>query len=534
MKTYLSKNLAVSASRKAKLGLFFVLLFMQVHFIRAASPEKPNIILICADDLGWSDIGCYGSEIQTPNLDRLASQGIRFTNFHNTAKCFPSRASLLTGVYAHDSGYDDQYTKPLKNAVTIGEVLRKQGYATYWSGKHHGGENPIYRGFDHYYGLRDGCCNYFNPGPQRAGEPKPAEKMVRNWCIDSAEYKGYTPPNKDFYTTDYFTTYAIDYIDEAVQNNKPFFLYLAYTAPHDPLMAWPKDIKKYKGKYDVGFEQIRENRYKKQLASGLIAPTHKLSAPTFRPWNTLTAEEKDFQSKVMEVYAAMIDRLDQNIGRVLNELDRLKVLDNSIILFVSDNGANYGVVELDDDNDQGEIGGIDRYISLGKDWSNVCNTPFRFYKQYSYEGGINTPLIAWWPKKIKANSFTDFAGHFIDIMPTIIEITGAEYPETYNGQKITPMRGVSLLPALTGEKIQRKEPVYWQWKQGCAVLLDNWKIVKHGNGKPWDLYNMKDDPTETNNLAKKFPEKVAELDQMYNQWISKYNKKGKKEKTEEE
>ncbi len=489
-----------------------------------ARNTKPNIILICADDLGWSDIGCYGSEINTPNLDKLAEQGMRFTQFHNTSKCFPSRASLITGVYAQDCGYSETFNNPITNSITIGEVLQQSGYLTYWSGKHHGKENPITRGFNRYYGLKDGACNFFNPGAQRKGEAKPAQKTpTRAWCIDSAVYYGYTPKEKDFYTTDYFTHYAIDYINDATEKKKPFFLYLAYTAPHDPLMAWPEDIAKYKGKYNLGYKHIREARYNKQLKQGLIDKYYTLSEPTFKPWNKLTSGEKEFESKKMEVYAAMVDRMDQNIGRILDELKRLDQLENSIILFVSDNGASSQVVNLKNDNDEGEIGGIDRWISLGANWANVSNTPYRFYKNYSYEGGVNTPLIAWWPNKIKPNSFSSFSGHFVDIMPTIIEITGSVYPEHFNGQEITPSRGVSLLPILEGNEIKRDKPIFWQWKKGKALLLNNWKIVKHGADKPWDLYDIKKDPTEINNLNEVHPDKVMELDSLYTNWISKYN-----------
>ncbi|WP_372776580.1 arylsulfatase [Mangrovibacterium sp.] len=509
-----------------KKAIFFIL-FVAFNILACSAPKtatsKPNIILICADDLGWSDIGCYGSEIETPNLDRLAQEGMRFTQFHNTSKCFPSRASLLTGVYAHDCGYDQKYSQPIKNAVTIGEVLREAGYSTYWSGKHHGVENPIYRGFDRYYGLKDGCCNYFNPGKQREGEAKPAQKSAkREWCIDSTEYVGYTPNEKDFYTTDYFTSYAIDFINDASAAEKPFFLYLAYTAPHDPLMAWPEDIQKYKGKYNVGYEKIRAARYEKQSKNGLIDRTYVLSEPTFTAWDKLDEREKDLEAQKMEVYAAMIDRMDQNIGRVLSELKRLGQLDNSIILFMSDNGASAEVVNLENDNDSGVIGGIDRWVSLGENWANVSNTPFRFYKTYSYEGGINTPLIAWWPNKIKANSKSDFTGHFVDIMPTLIEIAGAEYPVKFNGQEITPQRGISLMPTMKRETIERSSPIFWQWHTGRAMVYNGWKIVKHGEDQPWDLYNIEQDPTERVNLAKDYPEKTKELDAMFAKWILQY------------
>lgn len=479
---------------------------------------KPNILLILADDLGWSDIGCYGSEVATPNLDKLAAEGIRFTNFHNTSKCFPSRAALITGVYAQDCGYNESFRDPLRNAATIGEVLQPAGYLTYWSGKHHGIENPFHRGFTRFYGLKDGACNHFNPGLQRENEAEPAQKKMRQWCIDSVEYFPYTPEQSDFYTTDYFTNYAIEFVAEADRKNKPFFLYLAYTAPHDPLMAWPDDISKYRGKYDEGYEVIRERRYQKQLASGLIDSTYKLSDPTYRSWDALDPDEQKLETEKMEVYAAMIDRMDQNIGRLLEELKKSGQLDNTVIFFLSDNGASAEMVVLDDDNDSGIPGAMDRWLSLGADWANVGNTPYRFYKNYSYEGGINTPLVVWWPGKINQGLITRFIGHVIDLMPTIVEISGAIYPEAIHGEPVTPMRGTSLLPVFSDCSIKRDNILFWEWSDGQAAYLNDWKIVKQGRDNDWDLYNTYNDPTETRNLAAINSDKVAEMAGYFKNW----------------
>jgi arylsulfatase len=489
---------------------------------KSETSDKPNIILISADDLGWSDIGCYGSEVQTPNLDKLGEGGLRFTRFHNTSKCFPSRACLLTGVYAQQSNYHEHHRNPITNAVTLGEVLRTAGYRTLWSGKHHGLENPVTRGFDRYYGLKDGACNYFNPGEQRPGEGaparkgKPGNKNQRWWCIDSVMYHPYTPEADDFYTTDYFTNYALDWLEEYKAEEKPFFLYLAYTAPHDPLMAWPEDIAKYEGKYDSGYESIRQARYQKQMEMGLIDDDYSLSEPTYAAWNEFPDTVREDEIRKMEVYAAMIDRMDQNIGRVLDKLEETGKLENTLILFVSDNGASAEMVRIADD--YGEIGTMTLWSSLGGDWANVGNTPFRYYKNYSYEGGINTPFIAWWPGKIEAGTFSEFPGHFIDFMPTLVEITGAEYPENFNDQQITPMQGKSLLPVFRGEEMPRDKPIFWEWSDGQAAYHNSWKIVKEGLDNPWDLYNLEDDPTETNNLAEQHPEKVEELDQLFLEW----------------
>lgn len=499
-----------------------VLSFLPVSCSTVSQDALPNIILISADDLGWSDLGCYGSEVSTPNIDQLAEHGMRFTSFYNTSKCFPSRACLLTGIYAQQSGYDRSFREPLKNAVTLGEVLRTAGYITLWSGKHHGVENPIYRGFDHYYGLKDGACNHFNPGVQRPGEGVPArksrngKKVQRAWCIDSLMFTPYTPDAKDFYTTDYFTNYALDRLEQYRDDKRPLFLYLAYTAPHDPLMAWPEDIQKYKGYYDAGYDAIRKERYGKQLAMGLIDEKHQLSASTYPEWDTLSEEFKREEIRKMEIYAAMIDRLDQNIGRVLKALEETGRSRNTLILFVFDNGASAEVVRLGDD--YGEIGTLTRWSSLGPRWANVSNTPFRYYKNYSYEGGINTPLIAYWPGQISHGTFSRFPGHFIDIMATFVDITGAGYPEAFNGTAIAPMQGESLLPAFRGEEVQRSEALFWEWSRGQAVRDGDWKLVRWGKEEPWDLYNVSDDPTETVNLAVDSPERVQEIERLFLEW----------------
>lgn len=493
-----------------------------VFFACQKESPKPNIILISADDLGWADIGCYGSEVQTPNLDKLGEEGLRFTRFHNTSKCFPSRACLLTGVYAQQSNYHQSHRNPISNAVTIGEVLKSAGYRTLWSGKHHGLENPYYRGFDRYYGLKDGACNFFNPGEQRPGEGVPArkgqpgDKRNRSWCIDSVMYQPYTPEEKDFYTTDYFTKYALGWLDEYKNEKKPFFLYLAFTAPHDPLMAWPEDIARYKGKYNEGYDPIRKARYQKQLEIGLIDEKYKLSDPTYTNWDELEDSVKRDEIKKMEVYAAMIDRMDQNIGRLLDKLKETGKDKNTLIMFVSDNGASSEMVRIKDD--YGEIGTMTRWSSLGGDWANVGNTPFRYFKNFSYEGGINTPFIAYWPGKIPAKSISEFPGHFIDVMSTLVDITGAQYPKNFNDQQITPMQGQSLLPVFRGEKAVRENPIFWEWRRGQAVYHNEFKIVKDGLDNPFELYNLENDPTETQNIAEANPAILMNMEKLFKDW----------------
>lgn len=489
--------------------------------------ELPNIVIISADDLGWSDLGCYGSEVETPHIDRLAEQGIRFTQFYNTSKCFPSRACLLTGVYAQQSGYDTGFRQPLRNAVTLGEVLQEAGYLTLWSGKHHGLENPVERGFDRYYGLKDGACNHFNPGDQRPGEGMPARKgppgnkRVRSWCIDEEMYEPYTPEEEDFYTTDYFTNSALGWLEEYQDDRRPVFLYLAYTAPHDPLMAWPDDIARYRGNYDEGYDAIRARRYRKQLEMGLIDSTHRLSEATYPVWETLTPEERAEETRKMEVYAAMIDRLDQNVGRLVDKLVETGRCDNILVMFVSDNGASAEMVEIEDD--YGEIGTLTRWSSLGGNWANVANTPFRYYKNYSFEGGINTPMIACWPGNIPRGGISRFPGHFIDIMATLVDLTGASYPGQFNGETVVPMQGQSFFPVLLGEEIERSKPLFWEWRNGQAVREGDWKLVRDGLESDWELYNMKEDPVETMNVAPQYPERVVAMTEMFRKWKNDNN-----------
>jgi len=494
-------------------------------------PIRPNIVLIMVDDMGFSDLGCYGSEIQTPNLDKLARDGVRFNQFYNTSKCFPSRASLLTGMYAQKCGMSVS-NDTIRNAVTIGEALQESGYRTLMVGKHHGLENMYYRGFDRYFGLRDGMCNYFNPGLPRDGELPPARKdydwaFPREWCIDSTLYSPYTPPEKDFYTTDYFTNYAINYLEEYESEDKPYFLYVAYNAPHDPLMAWPEDIAKYLGKYVEGYEAIRQQRYAKQVELGLIDDRFPLSPPTHENWSELTAHEQSVRDSIMAVYAAMIDRVDQNLGRLFNKIKEQGEWENTLVIFVSDNGGQ----ALEDERDwlharnkitdpSQPIGSMARFTSLNLSWANVSNTPFRFYKDYSHNGGIATPFIAHWPDKIAgSNRITEHTGHLIDILPTILEVSGSSYPKTYRGKEILPYDGESLLPVFLGEESgERSKPLYFQWGKDEALIERDWKLVRWEAG-PWELYSRTNDKTETMNLIESEQAIADSLIQKHEQWM---------------
>jgi arylsulfatase len=495
-------------------AMAFVFAVASIYAAQTDPAPRPNIIFILADDLGWSDIGCYGSEIRTPHLDRMAAQGMRFTQIHNTSKCFPSRACLLTGVYAQQCGMAKQGRRIL-NAVTLGEALRGAGYRTLAVGKHHGTENLYNRGFDHYRGLRDGACNYFNPGERRPGEGEPAQKRHwRTFCFDSYLISPFTPAEKDFYTTDYFTNWAIELLDKYKDDDKPFFLYLAYNAPHDPLHAWPEDIAKYKGVYDAGYEPIRNARYEKQKRIGLIdEKTFPLSKPVHRPWDSLSESQRKDQARRMQVYAAMIDRLDQNIGRLLTWLEERGELADTLILFASDNGASAENVAIG----EGEIGALTRWSSLQRDWANVANTPYRFWKNDSHEGGICTPFIAHWPRVVAPGAITNYVGHFVDVMPTLLDAAGGTYPSEYDGRKILPAQGRSLMPVLRSEKGERKGPLFWQWQRGRAVYEDGWKVVSMSQ-RSWELYNLREDRTETDNLAEEEPERVKKMSAMYDEW----------------
>jgi len=489
--------------------------------------EKPNIVFILVDDMGWSDIGCYGSEIQTPNLDRLAKGGLRFTQFHNTSKCMTSRACLLTGLYAQQTGLGGGPGHFTKNCVTLGGVLGKAGYRTLASGKHHSLDNLYDQGFDRYSGLRDGCCNHFNPGKQRDGEGLPAQKRreKRTWCFDEKTVRPYTPEDKKFYTTDTFTGYAMDFLDDYKDEPKPFFLYLAYTAPHDPLQAWPEDIKKYEDRYKDGWEVLRKERYARQKKLDLIDETMPLSEATFKDWDSLSDKDKKTECRKMAVYAAMIDRVDQNIGKLIGKLKSLGKLDNTLIMFASDNGSSSEVVRLK--NQTGEIGELTRWTSLGGNWANAGNTPYRMFKNYSHEGGVCTPLIAWWPGVIKkAGTITDHVGHFIDIMPTVMEISGASYPKTHKGQAITPYEGESLVAAFKGKAAARQKPIFWQWAKGKAVMKGKWKLVAWRD--KWELFDMSRDKTETTDLSGKYPEIVTELKALHAEKLESMKKDGVK------
>ncbi len=486
----------------------------------AAAGPRPNIILMMADDMGFSDIGCYGSEIATPNLDALAQRGIRFTQFYNTARCCPTRASLLTGLYPHQAGIghmvEDEglpsYQGYLNDrCVTIAEALRQGGYTTLMTGKWHVGEKhphwPCDRGFDHFYGLVSGASNYWrlDPGRIMARDNEPTQ-----------------PEGEGFYMTDAFATNAMEFLDKYGRGPKPFFLYVAFTSPHWPLHAWPEDIAKYKGKYMKGWDVLRTERHRREIELGVVDARWPLTPrdPAAPPWEEV--KEKEAADLRMAVYAAQIDRMDQNIGRILKKLDELGAAENTLVLFLADNGAcaeqvNRGKAGV-------PPGGADSFMSYGLPWANASNTPFRLYKHWVHEGGIATPLVARWPARIKqVGGLTPEIGHLIDLMATCCDAAGVEYPKTYQGREITPLEGLSLVPVFEGRRRTPHDAIYWEHTGNRAVRQGKWKLVsRHGGGNDaWELYDMEADRTELTNLAEKEPERTKQMIALYDAWATR-------------
>jgi arylsulfatase len=487
-----------------------------------AKPEtKPNILIILADDLGYSDIGCYGGEIHTPHLDKLAAGGVKFTQMYNTAKCFPTRAALLTGAYFQRTNAD------FANTATLGEVLRPAGYNTFWSGKQHAKFNPVTRGFDRYYGMIGGCENHFNPGTDAApGQPVPAYKIAGNrWAPDEEgvpENSNYVPQDPRFYDTDAFTDRALTWLDEYQKNNKPFLLYMAYTAPHWPLHAWPEDIAKYKGVYDGGYEAVRRARYKRQVEMGLIdpktAPLPPMEIGERKPkWEDLSSDARKLEAMRMEIYAAMVDRLDQNIGRLIKKLEEQGKLDNTLILFLSDNGACATDPKIDNADPDAPMGSVASYPSYGQNWATVSDTPLRKWKITSHEGGINTPLIAHWPSGVASRSeWNREPAHLVDIMPTVLAVSGAKFPGESKEAKICPSDGVSLLPAFKGETLARINPLFFQFGKGAAIRDGQWKLVRLG--PTWELYNIDTDRNEMHDLVTIHPDIAQKMEAQWLAW----------------
>ena len=518
-----------------------VFLFMPVLILagsctgeRKTNAERPNIILIMADDMGYSDLGCFGSEIHTPNLDKLAEEGMRITQFYNAGRCCPTRASLLTGLYQHQAGIGDMtgdfgipaYQGYLnKECVTLGEVMKLNGYNTYMAGKWHVGGKPdqwpVERGFDRYFGLIDGASNYFNLNPYRVNQ-KPLRMALDN--------ERYFPPDSGFYMTDAFTDYAIEFLEQQKDEEEPFFLYLPYTAPHWPLHAWPEDIQKYRGSYITGWDSLRVARYNNMLKTGILKPGWELSGrhDNIPEWASLSDEDKEMWDLRMAVFAAMIDRMDQNIGRVLKQLTKMEADDNTVVIFIADNGGCHERIKNRGNyiHTTGITGNPDSFDSYEYEWANLSNTPFRWFKHWVHEGGISSPFIAWAPGMVEGGTMMNTPAHIIDIMPTLVDLAHGYYPEEYKGNTVKPMMGQSLVPLLTGEQTKWDRTLFWEHEGNRAVRKGNWKLVsRYDNTQkaetPWELYDMATDRSEMHDLSGEKPEMLEEMIRLYHEMAEK-------------
>jgi len=500
-------------------GLFFHL--TACDLINQDKSSAPNILIILADDMGYSDLGFFGSEIHTPNLDRLAGNGLVMTNFYNTSRCCPSRASLLTGLYQHQTGigfmsgnmgYPSYQGFLNDSCVTIAELLGDAGYRTYLSGKWHVGDQPgqwpLDRGFQRFFGFPKGGGVYFYPF-----------RKDRNAVLDSTIVE---VDSATFYSTDAFTDYAIQFLESDKEAESPFFLYLPYIAPHFPLQAWPDDIQKYRGRYMEGFSAIRAARYEKLKANKIIPENFKLSPVDDEVinWETLTDAEKEDYDLRMAVYAAMVDRMDQNIGKLISKLEELDVLENTVILFLSDNGASPEDPAWNNPND-GEPGTRYSFTGYRRSWANVSNTPFRMYKHWVHEGGISTPLIVHYPEGIPTHRIEEQKGHILDIMPTCLELAGVRYPANYKAVPIKAMEGKSLVPVFKDSIREDYPAMFWEHHGNRAVRHQQWKLVSKYPENQWELYDMSVDRTELIDLANEYPEKVDELEKMYKKWANR-------------
>ncbi|MEM1293848.1 MAG: arylsulfatase [Verrucomicrobiota bacterium] len=506
--------------------------------LQATAAERPNIVVLFADDMGFSDIGCFGSEIETPNLDRLAGDGLRFTHFYNTGRCCPSRASIMTGLYAHQAdighmtadlgvrGYRDRLSF---NAVTLAEVLGKAGYHTIMTGKWHLGWRdegcPTARGFQHFYGTRGYIDSYYTIVPRT--EIYLGEKMV---LPVTEEPVNHLKPDEEWFTTDVFTDYALHFVEQVrEQNDEPFFLYLAYNAPHFPLHGKPEDTAKYRGEYREGWTKFRKQRVERLVELGILEEDWALSQLDVPEWDSLTDEQRDDLDFKMALYAGIIDRLDQNVGRIVEHLEKIGELDNTLIVFVSDNG---GTKETGLMGIKGDLNTVKNYeewarkggwsSSYGQGWANVSNVPFRRYKRENHEGGISAPFVMHWPNGFDAKGeIRHQVAHLIDLMPTFVEVSGATYPEEFDGNPIQPMEGTSLVPFLdSSETVPRT--LYWEHMGNRAIRDGGWKLVGSSGG-PWELYDMANDRTELNDLSQSAPEQFDRLKKHWDDWAEKVN-----------
>ena len=516
-------------------SLLILLASLVLIFTRSHAADRPNILLILADDLGWSDLGCYGGEIRTPNIDGLARGGWQFRQFYNSARCSPSRASILTGLHPHQAGFPNLTGTLVKNSATIPEVLKPAGYRSTMVGKWHLNEKnpPTERGFDEFYGMLGGYNSFWQEEPFYTRWPKGREK--RAYAKDA------------FYSTDVFADYAIEFIGDG-KSGQPWFQYLAFNAPHFPLHAPESDIARYEAMYfEKGWDRIREERLARQKELGLVAKDLALTPRAIVPgnrfnvqtgwadkenpaWDALPEDRRRDLARRMAVYAAMVDRMDVAVGRVLGHLKATAQFENTLIIFLSDNGAcaewdpfgfdksSSATNVLHTADDLKTVGGPGSYISYGSGWAHACNAPWRLFKHYAHEGGVRTPCLLHFGKSMdgaKTGRLVDFAGYITDFMPTICELTGAAYPT----ERILPHEGVSLAPLLKGGTPAARS-LFIEHEGNRSARDGDWKLVGVF-GKPWELYNLATDPTEMHDLAVSEPERVKKLATAYTAWAAR-------------
>ena len=503
----------------------------------SAATARPNIVLILADDMGYSDLGCYGGEIETPNLDRLAGDGLRFMDFHNAARCCPTRASLLTGLYPHEAGvghmvYRNQgegYLGHLNDrCTTLAQVLGKAGYHTMMAGKWHVGHQdksvqPEQRGFRRFYGTYLHVDSYFKVLPGCDIWLNGEKQIPGDWKTIP---KNPTDSDKEFYTTDVYTDFALRFLDESYAQEKPFFLYLAYNAPHWPLEAPERIIAKYRERYDGGWDQLRKEKFARMKTTGIVSANAALPPSGNTPWVEVSEADRRELAFRRAIYAAQIDSMDENIGRVVASLRRAGRLGNTLLLFLSDNGCSAEQGMFGYNFEKNRIATYDQWrtasgrsASQGQAWANVSNVPYRKYKKYTHEGGCRTPLIAHWPAGIKdGGTLRRDAGHIIDVMATVCELAGAERP--------SGTRGCSLVPTFEGKPVSGRDAIYWEHEGHRAIRVGDWKLVStrvEGGPGPWELYNLAGDATETRDLVSQFPDRVEDLEERWTAWAREAN-----------
>ncbi|MCI0332019.1 MAG: arylsulfatase [Planctomycetes bacterium] len=508
---------------------FAICIFSAVRLF-AQPPTPPNIVVILIDDMGWSDLGCYGSEIPTPNINALADGGVRFTQFYNTARCSPTRASLLTGLYPHQAGlgFLDNLVRPNSigtqgrlrdDCVTMAEVLGDAGYFTIMTGKwhmgHYHGTPPFWRGF--MRSLNSPIGELYFPGQK--------QRLSEGVYLNAKMLKVGDPElGTNWYGPDLLTEWGLKFIDEAIAAKEPFFYYLPHSSVHFPLQVPQADIDRYRGKYMVGWDKLRDERHRRQIEMGLVDPKWPLSArpPDVPAWDSLNDKDKEHFDHIMAIYAAMIDRLDHSVGTLVEGLKTRGVLDSTLIFVLADNGGNAESGPRGKLEGQ-EPGGPQSNVFLGQSWATLANTPLRRYKHFTHEGGISTPLVVHWPGGIPSErngQLEHQPGHLVDIMRTAVEVSGAKYATERNGQKIQPMEGASLVPALSGQPIDRKAPIYWEHEGNRAIRKGKWKLVMKFMG-PWELYDIDADRTEQHNLVEQEPKVAQQLIAEWEAWAKR-------------